>query len=157
DYGFDLAGVRTVVQVENDQWCQAVLERHWPEVARVGDVCEVDAAAWARRCGNVVGIGDGSDAERLGGTPRGESGDGHPGAVGAGRDVDPAVAAALDGGLIDLVYGGFPCQDVSVAGKRAGLSGARSSLWFEFERVLRELRPRWCAIENVPGLLSSHR
>jgi DNA (cytosine-5)-methyltransferase 1 len=58
---------------------------------------------------------------------------------------------------VDLVYGGFPCQDVSLAGRRRGLSGARSSLWFEFERVLRDLRPRWCVVENVPGLLSSHR
>ena len=59
-------------------------------------------------------------------------------------------------GGVDLVYGGFPCQDVSVAGKRAGLGGERSGLWFEFERVLRELRPRWAVIENVPGLLSSN-
>ena len=58
---------------------------------------------------------------------------------------------------IDLIYGGFPCQDVSVAGKRAGLGGERSSLWFEFERILSELRPRWAVIENVPGLLSSNK
>ncbi len=56
---------------------------------------------------------------------------------------------------IDLVYGGFPCQDVSVAGRRAGLGGERSGEWFEFHRVLRELRPRWAVVENVPGLLSS--
>ena len=58
---------------------------------------------------------------------------------------------------IDLIYGGFPCQDVSVAGKRAGLGGERSGLWFEFERILSELRPRWAVIENVPGLLSSNK
>jgi len=62
----------------------------------------------------------------------------------------------VQGGGVDLIYGGFPCQDVSVAGKRAGLGGERSGLWFEFERVLRELRPRWAVIENVPGLLSSN-
>lgn len=56
----------------------------------------------------------------------------------------------------DLVFGGFPCQDLSVAGKRAGLGGERSGLWFEFHRVLSELRPRWTVIENVPGLLSSN-
>jgi DNA (cytosine-5)-methyltransferase 1 len=55
----------------------------------------------------------------------------------------------------DLVYGGFPCQDVSVAGKRGGLSAERSGLWFEFHRIVSELRPRWVCIENVPGLLSS--
>jgi len=57
---------------------------------------------------------------------------------------------------VDLICGGFPCQDVSVAGRRAGLDGERSGLWFEFQRILRELRPRWALIENVPGLLSSN-
>ena len=57
---------------------------------------------------------------------------------------------------VDLIYGGFPCQDVSVAGKRAGLGGERSGLWFEFERIVSELQPRWVVIENVPGLLSSN-
>ena len=56
----------------------------------------------------------------------------------------------------DLIYGGFPCQDVSVAGQRRGLEGDRSGLWFEFHRILSELRPRWAVIENVPGLLSSN-
>jgi DNA (cytosine-5)-methyltransferase 1 len=52
---------------------------------------------------------------------------------------------------------GVPCQDVSVAGKRAGLAGERTGLFYEFARVLRELRPRWFIFENVPGLLSSNR
>ena len=56
---------------------------------------------------------------------------------------------------VDLICGGFPCQDLSVAGKRAGFDGSRSSLWFEFERIIGELLPRWIVIENVPGLLSS--
>ena len=56
---------------------------------------------------------------------------------------------------VDAVFGGFPCQDLSVAGKRAGLAGGRSGLWSEFRRVLAELAPRWCLIENVPGLRSS--
>lgn len=158
DYGFGLAGIETVIQVENDAQCQLILERHWPEVARVSDVREVDASAWARRSGNVARAGRRADAEQQRpGRVADPRGDGDPGAVAAGGDMAPALAAALDGGPIDLVYGGFPCQDVSVAGKRAGLSGKRSSLWFDFERVLRDLRPRWCVIENVPGLLSSHR
>ena len=57
---------------------------------------------------------------------------------------------------VDLICGGFPCQDVSVAGKRAGLAGERSGLWFEFRRVVEELRPKWVVVENVPGLLSSN-
>jgi DNA (cytosine-5)-methyltransferase 1 len=58
--------------------------------------------------------------------------------------------------LCDVLVGGFPCQDLSVAGKRAGLSGKRSVLFWEFVRVARELRPTWLVIENVPGLLSSN-
>ena len=61
-----------------------------------------------------------------------------------------------DVGTADLICGGFPCQDVSVAGRRAGLAGERSGLWFEFHRILATLRPLWVVIENVPGLLSSN-
>ena len=57
---------------------------------------------------------------------------------------------------VELISGGFPCQDLSVAGKRAGLAGERSRLFFEFIRVVAELTPRWVLIENVPGLLSSN-
>jgi DNA (cytosine-5)-methyltransferase 1 len=62
---------------------------------------------------------------------------------------------------VDVIAGGFPCQDLSVAGRRAGLTGARSGLFFEFVRIVKEMRdgtggtaPRWVAWENVPGLLS---
>lgn len=50
---------------------------------------------------------------------------------------------------VDGICGGFPCQDVSSAGRRAGLDGARSGLWFEYRRLVEELRPRWCVVENV--------
>ena len=59
-------------------------------------------------------------------------------------------------GAVDLACGGFPCQDVSVAGKRKGLAGERSGLFFEFARIVEEKSPQWVAIENVTGLLSSH-
>lgn len=59
-------------------------------------------------------------------------------------------------GATDVICGGFPCQDVSVAGRRAGLAGERSGLWFEFHRLIDRVRPRWVVIENVPGLLSSN-
>lgn len=60
-------------------------------------------------------------------------------------------------GAVDVICGGFPCQDVSLAGKRAGLAGKRSGLWFEFARIIDELEPGWVVIENVPGLLSSNK
>lgn len=50
---------------------------------------------------------------------------------------------------VDLICGGFPCQDVSSAGPRLGLAGERSGLWREFARVVGELRPRWVVVENV--------
>jgi len=58
---------------------------------------------------------------------------------------------------VDVITAGVPCQDVSVAGKRAGLAGERTGLFYEFARILRELRPAWFVFENVPGLLSSNR
>lgn len=57
---------------------------------------------------------------------------------------------------IDLLCGGFPCQDLSVAGKRKGLDGERSGLFFEFVRLAEEFTPAWILLENVPGLLSSN-
>jgi DNA (cytosine-5)-methyltransferase 1 len=61
-----------------------------------------------------------------------------------------------DVGAVDLLCGGFPCQDVSVAGRRTGLAGKRSGLFYEFVRLAAEVRPRWLLIENVFGLLSSN-
>jgi len=56
----------------------------------------------------------------------------------------------------DIICGGFPCQDLSVAGKRAGLKGERSGLFYEMTRIVHELQPALLVWENVPGLLSSH-
>ncbi len=56
-----------------------------------------------------------------------------------------------------LLCGGFPCQDLSVAGNRAGLAGQRSGLFFRFIELLGMCPPRWVLIENVPGLLSSNK
>lgn len=54
---------------------------------------------------------------------------------------------------VDLICGGFPCQDISNAGKRAGMDGERSGLWREFYRIICELRPRFIIVENVSDLL----
>jgi DNA (cytosine-5)-methyltransferase 1 len=53
---------------------------------------------------------------------------------------------------VDVLCGGFPCQDVSLIGKGAGLAGERSGLWREFKRIIKEIRPRFVAIENVAAL-----
>lgn len=56
---------------------------------------------------------------------------------------------------VDLLCGGFPCQDLSFAGKRAGIDGERSGLWSEYVRAIRAIRPRFILVENVPGLLTN--
>ena len=70
--------------------------------------------------------------------------------------------------LVDVIIGGSPCQDLSVAGKRAGLDGARSGLFMEQIRIIKqmrrrcqdaganEIRPRYFVWENVPGAFSSN-
>jgi len=55
---------------------------------------------------------------------------------------------------VDVIVGGFPCQDISVAGRGVGIDGERSGLWGQFSRLIRELRPRYVVVENTPGLLS---
>jgi DNA (cytosine-5)-methyltransferase 1 len=57
---------------------------------------------------------------------------------------------------VDILTGGFPCQDLSLAGKRAGLKeGTRSGLWSEFARAIETIKPKLVVIENVRGLLSA--
>ena len=68
-------------------------------------------------------------------------------------DVRTSGATNLE--PVDVICGGFPCQDLSVAGNRAGLSGDRSGLFYEMVRITNELRPAFLVWENVPGLLSS--
>lgn len=53
---------------------------------------------------------------------------------------------------IDIIFGGFPCQDLSVAGRGAGLDGERSGLFFEIARLVRECEPRFVFLENVPAI-----
>jgi len=55
---------------------------------------------------------------------------------------------------IDLICGGFPCTNISVAGKKEGIDGSQSGLWKEFYRLIKEIYPRWVIIENVANLRS---
>ena len=56
-------------------------------------------------------------------------------------------------GIVDVVSGGFPCQDISGAGKGAGIEGERSGLWREMARIIREVRPKFVFLENSPLLV----
>lgn len=71
------------------------------------------------------------------------------------RDVRDCGAHNLT--PVDLLAGGFPCQDLSSAGKRAGIDGARSGLWREMDRIIGELRPHYVFVENVADLLQRRR
>jgi DNA (cytosine-5)-methyltransferase 1 len=57
-------------------------------------------------------------------------------------------------GIVDVVSGGFPCQDISVAGKGAGINGSRSGMWKHMARIIGEVRPRYVFVENSPALLT---
>lgn len=99
ELGLEWSGIgHTIWQVEKDEYCREVLEKHWPGVDQYVDV-------------KAVGVRN--------------------------------LAA------VDLICGGFPCQDVSSAGNRAGLAGERSGLWREYARILDECRPEWVVVENV--------
>ncbi len=102
DLGLEQAGHTCAWQVEADDYCRAVLSRHWPSVPKFDDVRSVGA-----------------------------------------RNLSP----------VDMICGGFPCQDISSTGRRAGIKeGTRSGLWSEFHRIICELRPRYVLVENVEAL-----
>jgi DNA (cytosine-5)-methyltransferase 1 len=73
-----------------------------------------------------------------------------------GHPVYPDVRElrAVDVEPVDVLCGGFPCQDISQAGRGAGIDGARSGLWSEYARLVGELRPRYVVVENVAALLA---
>jgi DNA (cytosine-5)-methyltransferase 1 len=57
-------------------------------------------------------------------------------------------------GIVDVVSGGFPCQDISVTGRGGGITGSRSSMWKEMARIIGEVRPKYAFVENSPMLTS---
>ncbi len=133
DYGLARAGFEHAFFCEWDEWRRGVLAEHWPGVPIYDDV-------------RSVGLERAPDAQQSGGV--------HTGLRGAA--LRSATGDGLTADSLDLLCGGFPCQDLSVAGNRAGLAGNRSGLFFEFARIIDALRPRWVLVENVPGLLSSN-
>ncbi len=167
DLGLERAGMRVVFQCEKDTYRRAVLARHWPGVLCFEDIREVGRGD-SRRPRAGEGSERAGDQRRGGGVHAGRDGSagGHarPVAGGDGLRDGRRDTASVEGGerpapAVDLLCGGTPCQDLSVAGRRAGLvEGERSRLFFEFARIADELvRPGgWLLFENVPGLLSSN-
>lgn len=128
DLGLERAGLRVVSQCEADPWRRRVLAWHWPGVPITDDVRDESQGPGGRRDAGNGQLGESAGSERR---------------------IEPVVC--------DLVCGGVPCQDWSVAGKRAGIQGARSGLFFDWcDRIADfPVRPRWLLFENVPGLLSA--
>jgi len=126
--GLKRAGMRTVAFCEIDPYCRAVLRRHWPDVPVYDDVCELTVdQGW---------LVSNTDKRH---EPAEEQ-------LCAGRQRIRADA-------IDVICDGFPCQDISVAGTNAGITGTRSGLWSEYARIIGEVRPRYVIVENVAALL----
>ncbi len=122
-------------QVENDGYATRVLEKHWPNVRRWGDVTTFPP--------------DATSTGPLSSThPRGNSE-----TEGSGARVQQPERCRSKWG-VDIITGGFPCQPVSLAGARKGTADDRW-LWDEMYRVCKILRPRWILAENVLGLLSA--
>jgi DNA (cytosine-5)-methyltransferase 1 len=141
DLGFERAGFEIKWQVEIDPFCRAVLEKHWPHVGRYEDVrrCKGMARSTHAEAGDTD-FGPESDTweDRGWPTPNGVE--------------PPDRPNELE--YVDVICGGFPCQDISSAGAKAGLDGEQSGLWFEMSRIVRELRPRYVVVENVADLLA---
>lgn len=143
DLGLERAGMRTVWFCEQDEFCQRVLARHWPGVPCYPDVRSlVSDAAGPRRNGSAR---SNAQPQRRGERTGGDDAD----RCGEGERAVPVPVPP-----VDVLCGGFPCQDLSVAGKGAGLDGSRSGLWSEYARLIGELRPRYVIVENVPALLA---
>ncbi len=134
DLGLERAGMRTVWFCEQDEFCQRVLARHWPGVP-----CHPDVRA-------LVGEPEinGRGPRRAGRLDPADTGEQQP---------NGALRLPVPVSYVDVLCGGFPCQDLSVAGRGAGIDGERSGLWAEYARLIGELRPRYVIVENVAALL----
>ena len=128
--GLERAGMRTVAFCEIDPYCRRVLAKHWPDVPVWGDIRTLT-------CEWIMANATGNDVARR----RHSGGD------------QPNAERISENAAIDVICGGFPCQDISVAGKGAGLAGERSGLWSEYARIIGEVRPRYVIVENVAALL----
>jgi DNA (cytosine-5)-methyltransferase 1 len=151
DLGLERTGhMQTVWFCEQDEFCQRVLAKHWPGVP-----CHPDVRALVANTGRGRLQPDGVGR----GLPIAPEGAGR-GEQRRPASIDPAGGGGPDGQVlvpvpyVDVLCGGFPCQDLSYAGKGAGLDGERSGLWTEYARLIRELRPRYVIVENVSALLA---
>ena len=142
DLAAEWAGFETVCFVEIDKYCQKVLKKHWPDVPIVEDIRDVTKEkVMAYTNGSRGTRKDNSQIDRC---SRDEGGKATP-------ILQPQGTEASIQSPITLITGGFPCQPVSVAGKRRGKEDDRW-LWPEMLRVISDIRPTWIIAENVNGI-----
>jgi DNA (cytosine-5)-methyltransferase 1 len=152
DLGLERAGMRVVWQCEQDPFCRRVLAKHWPGVPCHPDVRALVADTGGERRRQDVRGAHGDEAANEGwAAQHADEPDG--GREGAGER--PVVPVPVP--YVDVLCGGFPCQDLSVAGRQAGIDGRRSGLWGEYVRLVDVLRPRYVIVENVRNLLAGDR
>lgn len=142
ELGLERAGMEVAFQAEYNKQARRVLARHWPDVHRYEDVHDV---------GRIPAEPAGRGANHRSGRGRasGERGD-------EATELHHGARSGRYAEAVDVICGGFPCQDYSVAGKRGGLAGDRGALWWEMHRIIAECRPTWVIGENVAGILSSN-
>ena len=136
DHGFERAGIRTVSVSEIEPYARAVLASRFPGVPQLGDI----VALADRELSELVQQPANNVQRRVG-----------------PLDAISGAPGSDDWKTADIWSAGFPCQDLSVAGKRKGFTdGKRSVLAFTFLNLVERFRPRWVVLENVPGIFTSN-
>src|SRR4051794_23319310 len=138
DLGLERAGMRTLWFCEQDPFCRRVLARHWPGVPCHPDVRALVADTERGGLMGAAHVGRGNGSAVAARRP-GRFGEDAERVAGEGRR-DGALPVPVP--YVDVLCGGFPCQDISLAGRGAGLAGERSGLWREFARLISDIRPR---------------
>lgn len=133
DLGLERAGMQIAWQCEQDEKCQIVLGRHWPTVPCYDDVRSLCRQPKGR--GSQLGSDCCESRSTTGHEAANVSGVSCHSGPNIKRGVRSETRSVESPGRVDLLCGGFPCQDLSVAGKRAGLGGDRSGLFFEAARI----------------------
>jgi DNA (cytosine-5)-methyltransferase 1 len=149
DLGFERAGIKTVSVCEIDPYASSVLAERFPEAPNLGDIVKLAERELGESNGTESIRASQFNGRKLDGKVR-QTDQQSEGKCEQELSGDDSWRSA------DIWSGGFPCQDLSVAGKRAGFAGKRSSLAFTFLDLVERYRPRWIVLENVPGLFSSN-
>ena len=135
DLGFERAGIKTVSFSEIERYQSGVLANNWPGVPNLGDIVKLAAHELSQPLQHAA-----DEVQRH-----------------SGPTDDQGGSTSHSWRDADIFSGGFPCQDLSVAGPRKGFGGERSVLAFTFLDLVERYKPSWLVLENVPGLLSSSK